>query len=284
MNKNVIISNPNEFKKTIKAITKEGLKKSYILSDFDRTLTYAFVNNEKIPSLISILRDGKYLTTDYSKKAHALFNKYHPIEINPNMPLPKKKRIMNQWWTKHFNLLIKSGLNKKDVKKVIQSNKIILRDGALEFFDILHNHNIPLIILSSTGLGTDSISLYLQKHKTLFNNMHIISNKFIWDKNGNAIDFKKPIIHSANKGTTTIKDFPNIYKKIKNRKNIILLGDNLDDIEMIKNFDYCYLIKIGFLNEKIEENLEIYKKKYDVVLLNNSSMIYVKNLLNKIIN
>ncbi|MFH1838116.1 MAG: hypothetical protein ABH808_01295 [Candidatus Kuenenbacteria bacterium] len=286
MNKNIIISNPKKLEKITKAIIKEGLEKIHILSDFDRTLTYTFVNNKRIPSLtslISILRDEKYLTPDYPKKAHALFAKYHAIEINPNISLIKKKKMMHQWWNKHSNLLIKSGLNKKDIEKVVRSNKIVFRKGALEFFSILHDHNIPLIIMSSAGLGEDSISLYFKNHKILRNNIHIISNKAIWDKNGNAIGFKKPIIHCANKDETLIKNFPNIYKKIKNKKNVILLGDSMGDVGMVEGFDYCHLIKIGFLNEKIEENLEIYKKNYDVILLNDSSMIYVKDLLNNII-
>ena len=283
MNKNIIISDPEKLKKTIKAIAKDGFEKIHILSDFDRTLTRSFINNIEVPSLISILRDGNYLTPDYSKKAHALFNKYHSIEINPLISLFQKKKAMNQWWHKHFDLLIKSGLNKKDIKKSIQSNKIIFRKGALDFFNILHKKNIPLIIMSSDGLGKYSISLYFKHYKILYKNIHIISNEAIWDKNGNLIDFKKPIIHSANKDETIVKDFPNIYKKIKNKKNVILLGDLLDDAGIIAGFDYSNLIKIGFLNKNIEQNLEIYKKNYDVVLLNDCSMVYVKNLVNKII-
>ena len=48
---------------------------------------------------------------------------------------------------------------------------------------------------------------------------------------------------------------------------------------MVKGFEYDNLIKIGFLNEKAEENLNIYKKNYDVVILNDGSMKYVNGLL-----
>ncbi|MBU1349747.1 hypothetical protein KJ978_03455, partial [Patescibacteria group bacterium] len=47
-------------------------------------------------------------------------------------------------------------------------------------------------------------------------------------------------------------------------------------------FDYDNLIKIGFLNENVKENLEEYKKNYDVVILNDGSMEYVNDLLNEI--
>ena len=79
-----------------------------------------------------------------------------------------------------------------------------------------------------------------------------------------------------------LKDFP-FFKVIKNRKNVLLLGDSLDDTKMITGFDYNALIKIGFLNENIEENLEHYKKVYDVVILNDGDMNFINDLLKGII-
>jgi 5'-nucleotidase len=62
----------------------------------------------------------------------------------------------------------------------------------------------------------------------------------------------------------------------------MLLGDGLGDIKMIEGFDYDNLIKIGFLNENVEENLEQYKRSYDVLILNDSSIGYVNGLLREI--
>jgi hypothetical protein len=64
----------------------------HVVSDFDRTLTKVFVNGKKIPSLISVIRDGNYLSSDYAEKAHALFNKYHLIETDTKIPLGEKKK------------------------------------------------------------------------------------------------------------------------------------------------------------------------------------------------
>jgi hypothetical protein len=61
------------------------------------------------------------------------------------------------------------------------------------------------------------------------------------------------------------------------------MGDNLEDVEMIKGFDFENLIKIGFLNEKIKENLKEYKKVYDVLITNDSSMKFVNELLKEIL-
>ena len=85
-----------------------------------------------------------------------------------------------------------------------------------------------------------------------------------------------------NKNETFVKNFP-VYKTIKNRKNVLLLGDSLHDVEMITGFDYDNLIKIGFLNENIKENLPHYKKVYDVILTNDNSMDFVNNLLKQLL-
>jgi len=281
MLENVVISNPTKLEKIKKEFQKGGIEKLHILSDFERTLTYAFVEGEKVPSLISVLRSsGEYLGDDYARKAQALFDKYHPIEIDPKIPIEEKKKAMEEWWTTHFNLLIKLGLNKKHLEKAVKSEKIKLREGAEEFFNFLKKYKIPLIIMSSSGLG-EAISMFLEKEGKLLAHVYIISNSFFWDDNGNAVSVKTPVIHSMNKDETVLKDFP-FYDKIKDKKNVILLGDNLEDIEMVAGFNYDNLIKIGFLNEKIEENLEAYKKIYDILILNDSSMNFVNNLLKEI--
>ena len=92
---NLIVN--QKFQKLKNNIKKQGIDSLHIVSDFDRTLTYASVGGEKIPSIISILRDGNYLSKEYAEKAHALFNKYHSIEIDNNINPQKKKKFMEEW-------------------------------------------------------------------------------------------------------------------------------------------------------------------------------------------
>lgn len=278
MAENIIISNPEKLNKIKEAISRDGAGKLYVLADFDKTLTKAFVRGEGIVSLISILRDGNYLTPDYAGKAHALYDKYHAIEIDPAVPFEEKKNAMHEWWTTHFKLLIKSGLNKKDIKKAVESGKVEMREGLGEFAEILRSHAIPLVVLSSSGLGTDAISMYFEKEGKLYDNVYIVSNSFKWDKNGNAVGVKEPIMHSLNKSASAVKDFP-FYDRIKERKNVLLLGDSIDDAGMIKGSDCKNSVKIGFLNENTEKYLEEYKKTYDIVILNDGSMECVNKLI-----
>lgn len=278
--KNIIISEPIKLEEIIRNISQDGKDKLHIIADFDGTLTKAFVNGKEIPSPIYVLRNGEYLTEDYSQKAHALRDKYYPIEIDPNISIGEKKGKMQEWWTAHSDLLIKSKLNKKDIEKIVKSEKIKFREGVSKFLDFLYRYNIPLIIMSSAGLGIEFIQIYFEDKKRFYDNIHIISNSFRWDKEGYAVSINKPIIHSMNKDETLIKEFP-FYNLVKNRKNVLLLGNSLGDIGMVKGFKYNNLIKIGFLNTEIDKNLQKYKENYDVVILNDGGMNYINKLLRK---
>lgn len=282
MQNEIVISNKERLEKTIEAMKKDGAGKLHVLADFDRTLTTAFVDGKSVRSLISVLYEGNYLTPDYAEKGQALANKYHPIEIDPNVPFEEKWAAMDSWWREHSKLLIESGLKKSDIEKAVASGKVKLREGFAEFSDVLHAHNIPFVIMSASGLGVDGVNLYLKQTGKLYNNVHTISNVYEWDDAGRAVALKEPIIHALNKYETAIQDYP-AFNEVRERKNVILLGDSVDDVGMVQGFEYDNLITIGFLNDKVEENLERYQKAFGVVITGDGSMEYVNELLERII-
>ncbi len=271
---NVIITNNEKLSELKKRIALGGAQRLQVVSDFDKTLTSCFVNGTKIPSLISILRDEKYLTPDYPEKAQALYDKYHPMEIDPKIPLAKKQVLMHSWWSEHYALLVKSGLTKQDLARVAQSKKIALRPGAVEFMDFLHQQDIPLVILSAAGLGFETIQMYLENKNVLHENIHIVSNVLQWDEKGKAVGVQEPIIHTFNKNYAAVKKLE-FFGTLRERKNIILLGDGEGDAAMVEGFEYDNIIKIGFLNEGVSVDLEKFKNSYDVLVLHDGPMDYV---------
>jgi len=282
MDENIIISKPELFEKIKHNFKLSGANKFHVVADFDRTLTQAFVNGEKIPSLMYLLREENILGDTYTKRAQEYYEKYYPIELDPNYPIEKKKKMMQEWWEKIFDLLIESKLNIKDIERVIKNDHLQLRGGTTQFLNFLKEKNIPLIIISSNGLGDESISAYLENRGKLYKNIHIVSNSFEWDNEGYAKGIKKPIIHVMNKDETSLSEFP-FFREIKDRKNVLLLGDSLGDVGMVSGFKYKNLIKVGFLNEEIDKNLEKYKENFDVVILNDSDMSYVNEMMKEII-
>ena len=254
------------FDQIVKNISDDWYDKLHVLSDFDRTLTKHFVDGQKRPSIVSVLRSEGYLWEEYSKKAFELFDTYHPIEIDPNIELWEKKKKMHEWWSKHLELKVQSKLNKKDIYKVSTSWIIHLRKGVKELFWILDNKNIPLVIITANWLGTDSIASYLDYQDCHYDNIHIVWNQFeFWD-DWYATGFKNAIVHVFNKDETALEQFPEIHEKIIERRNVILLWDSLWDVWMIEGFEYDNLLKIWFLNDKQDELLEKYLENYDLVV------------------
>ena len=70
---------------------------------------------------------------------------------------------------------------------------------------------------------------------------------------------------------------------IKARSNVVLLGDSLGDLGMTAGLHHNTIIKIGFLNEDIEKNLELYKEQFDIVITGDGSMEYINQLLHDLL-
>lgn len=282
MKKEIVIANKERLEATKKAMREAGASKLHVLADFDRTLTTAFVDGKSVRSLISVLYEGNYLTPDYGAKGQALSQKYHPIEVDPSVPFEEKWAAMDSWWREHSKLLIESGLNRDVIKKAVIESKVTLRDGYNDVADLLYTHNVPLVIMSASGLGSEGIAQYLKQSGKFYPNVHLVCNEYEWDSTGRAVSLREPIIHALNKYETAIQDFP-AFDAVRERKNVVLLGDSIDDVGMVQGFDYDHLITVGFLNDKVEENLERYEKAFDIVVTGDGSMEYVYKLLREIV-
>jgi len=278
---NILIPNQERLDSLLKQFKEGGKDKIHVLADFDRTLTKAFVDGQKSSTIFAQIRNLGYLGNDYVKQAHQLFDTYHPIEISSSIPLEEKKQKMHEWWKKHFNLIIEKGLSRQIIEEIVAKGGIEFRKGINEFLDILKDNQIPLVILSSSGMA-DAIPMYFAKINRNYNNIHVVGNFFEFDKQGKVVAVKEPMIHILNKKEITLEKLP-AYSQLLKRKNVILLGDNIADIDMIEGFAYDNLIKIGFLNENIEENLPEFKKNFDAIILNDGEMGFVNQILEQII-
>jgi len=261
----VTIKNPEYVAQIKKQLRHDGSDSLHILSDFDRTLTYGTVDGMKTPSIISILRDGNHLAEGYAEKAHALFNIYHPVEVDANISLKEKKKAMAEWWEAHNKLLIASELSYADLEDIVHRGHVRFRDGVSEWLDVLNFYGIPLVVFSASGCG-DAVRMFFQKIKKDYQNIFYVTNQFNWDEHGRAISTKGPVIHSFNKDETILKEIPEIYQTIHKRKNVVLLGDSIGDIGMIEGFEYRNFLKIGLFNEGDDTLRHEYEKNFDIVL------------------
>ncbi len=274
----IIIVNQKKFAWQKRNLRRSGVNNLQVICDFDRTITKCFNDGKRTASLIGILREKNYLGDDYVKKSKELFNYYHPIEIDSKISLAEKKKKMTQWWKEHFSLLISSGLTKDIVEKAMTEAESHLRPGGKEFFSILDEKKVPLLIFSAGGLGQESIRIFLRKRGLLYEKTYIVANYFIWDKFGKLVAIQEPIIHVYNKDEAILDKFP-FYDEVKKRKNVIVIGDSLGDAKMAKGMPHDEVLKIGFLNEDCNSHLNPYRKAFDVLILGDSSFYFINQLL-----
>lgn len=241
----------------------------YVAIDFDRTIT-----SEKGADSWDAV--GNKLGKDFYKKINELYKKYRPIEVDYKIPFEEKNRAMERWYHECMELYYEYHLTKEKLEKSIATSNLIFRKGAKEFFKNMNKNDIPVIILSA-GIG-NVIEQFLKENNCYFRNIFIISNFIEFDIYGKMKKFNKKIIHTLNKNMKG--HLPNHWEeKLKERQYRLLLGDAIEDKKMVEEAKLSNTITVGFLNDNIEENLEIYKKNFDILLTKEEATFDVVNKL-----
>lgn len=253
----------------------------HVLADFDRTLTKGNVGGRPSSSIIALIRDGNYLSSEYREAAYTLYNQYHPIEIDTVLPLEERILAMEEWWKQHFELLSNSGLSQEIMRQVVTECPLEFREGTETFIDALKTAHVPMVILSAAP--GDMIELYMEQKGISTELVSIIANRYEFDTYGHAIRLKEPIIHSLNKHEITVAYDPDFNADVSDRKHVLLLGDGIGDVGMIEGFPYESLLKVGFLNVDVDKRKQHFMDAYDIVITHDGPMTPVVDLLNETI-
>uniref|UniRef100_A0A8W8LIL7 5'-nucleotidase n=1 Tax=Magallana gigas TaxID=29159 RepID=A0A8W8LIL7_MAGGI len=276
---NVRIANPEHVTEVIQNMIRDGQNKLQVVADFDRTLSKYTHRGQICSTCHNVLEEGHVLPEFYKDEARALRDHYFPIEMNPKLTIEEKIPVMVEWWTKAHDLLSKCHITKDDVRIMVENSTARLRDGCTWFFDQLQATDIPLLIFSA-GIG-DVIIEVIKHQATLHDNMKVVSNYLEYDDQGKMTGFQDEMIHVYNKNEGAIHD-SDYFQKLEQRNNVILMGDSLGDLHMADR-GVQNKLKIGFLNVKVEESLELYMKKYDIVILEDETLNVVNAILRKVL-
>ncbi|CAI7924089.1 unnamed protein product [Closterium sp. NIES-54] len=71
--------------------------------------------------------------------------------------------------------------------------------------------------------------------------------------------------------------------EVRSRTNVILLGDHLGDLGMSEGVSISNQISVGFLNHDVERQLGLYKRSFDIVVLDDGPMDVVIAQLNDVL-
>ena len=238
----------NSFKTKNFNFTKDNF---YILMDFDRTIT-----TSRSFGSWAVLEN-----TDF---------------INPNFTIDfnTKSYYMNEWYYKNMDLFYKYNLTHDILMNCVKNSSMEFRLGFKEFIKILHDYNIPIIIISA-GIG-NVITEFMSLNNCLFDNIYIISN-FIKFKDNKMIKFEDSIIHSLNKNMNSLPQ--ELIDVLYTKKYSMLFGDLIEDIYMLPQKYLNSCLSFGFLEQNVEKNLDVYTSSFDIVLINNSSFFDIINFL-----
>ncbi|XP_024897380.1 7-methylguanosine phosphate-specific 5'-nucleotidase isoform X4 [Pteropus alecto] len=252
-----------------------------VISDFDMTLSRFAYNGKRCPSSHNILDNSKIISEECRKELKALLHHYYPIEIDPHWTIKEKLPHMVEWWTKAHSLLCQQKIQKFQIAQVVRESNAMLREGYKMFFNTLYQNSIPLFIFSA-GIG-DILEEIIRQKQVFHPNIHVVSNYMDFDKDGFLQGFKGQLIHTYNKNSTVCEN-SGYFQQLQGKTNILLLGDSMGDLTMADGvLGVENILKIGFLNDKVEEQRERYMESYDIVLEKDESLDVVNGLLQHIL-
>ncbi|XP_029491632.1 cytosolic 5'-nucleotidase 3-like [Oncorhynchus nerka] len=266
----VCMRDPQRVEEIIKAMQKAGTSTIQVISDFDMTLTRFAYNGKRCPTSHNILDNSKLISEECKAQLKDLLNTYYPIEIDSKRTAEEKLPLMVEWWTKAHTLLVQQRIRKDLLKDMVKESDAMLREGYQLFFDHLQEHSIPLLIFSA-GLG-DVLEEVIRQAGVFHPNVKVFSNYMDFDETGVLKAFKGELIHIYNKREGALLNTGH-FQELKSRHNVLLLGDSLGDLTMADGVHSMEnILKIGFLNDKVEERKTSYLKAYDIVLVKDETM------------
>ncbi|KAL7107905.1 hypothetical protein ACP275_06G082700 [Erythranthe tilingii] len=287
----VMVGNPHLLHSKIASTRFDGPSKLQVIADFDATLTKYWIDGQRGHSSHGLLQQGN---PEFDLKRQKLYDYYHPLEINPTIPLDEKAKLMEEWWEKTHALLIEGGLSYGAIKSSVANSRIAFREGVTELFELLERSNVPVLIFSA-GLADIIEEVLRQKLHRSFKNVRIVSNRMVFDQNGDLVSFKGKTIHVLNKNEHALDMAGPLHDQlgdangltgdvssVKSRTNVLLLGDHIGDLGMSDGLNYNTRISVGFLNDNIESSSDSYRSAFDVVYMNDAAMWGVVKLASQL--
>lgn len=93
---------------------------------------------------------------------------------------------------------------------------------------------------------------------------------------------KEQIVHTMNKNEVAMIEALGAEKVCMERRNVVLLGDNITDKSMADDQNHECVLRVGFLNHDVERDLEAFLVAFDVVVCGDAGTDWVLALLREI--
>ncbi|XP_033998994.1 cytosolic 5'-nucleotidase 3-like [Trematomus bernacchii] len=269
-NPSVCMRDPQRVEDILQSMVKAGSNTVQVIADFDMTLTRFAYKGKRCPTCHNILDNSNLISTECRKELKVLLDTYYPIEIDSARSIAEKLPLMVEWWTKAHKILVQQKIRKDLLATAVRDSDAMLREGYQLLFDHLHEHSIPLLIFSA-GIG-DILEEVIRQAGVFHSNVKVFSNYMDFDESGLLKAFKGELIHIYNKREGALLNTGH-FEELRTRPNVLLLGDSLGDLTMADGVqDMENILKIGFLNDKVEERKQSYLDSFDIVLVQDETL------------
>ncbi|CAM9271226.1 unnamed protein product [Pylaiella littoralis] len=279
----VLFRDAEDFERKRQRITAGGSDRLQIISDFDFTLTKFWVNGRRGDSCHAVIDGSDLLAEDFHRKTSELRNHYYPLEVAPNLTQETRVEMMVEWVTKAHDAMVAAGITKDVLTAAVGKGNLQFRPGHGELLRWVDREGVPLLMFSA-GIA-DVVEEAFRQHseEPLPSTCSVISNRMAFDSDGAMTGFVGETFHVFNKHASSAAVKPYFEtEKMTCRKNVLLLGDSLGDLNMAKGLSAEEVLTVGFLNDKVEERKDAYLKAYDVVVLGDGGFDFVLEFLQSI--
>jgi len=285
----VVISRPEEFAAKRAAMVAAGADKLQVIADFDRTISAFRCSSGELCHASHQLLEScvGFDHADFAPKMDAINAKYFALEVDPYLTAEARAGYMLEWWHQAHELLLQQSIRKQAIDDAVAraraSGRLELRRGATELLHQLSNLQVPCLIFSAGLRETIAATLRAEQLAELPGHA-LIGNDMKFDDTGLLVAFGDDTITSSNKNYSHVHSMePAFHAAAVARRNVILLGDNLGDADMAQGMeDIQCILRIGLLHDHVQERMEQFKAAFDVVLLNDAPMDFVRELVEAI--
>ena len=303
LEKNIEINDSKNFSSKIEHFIssyKLNPKNLVLVTDFDFTITKRF-NYQKNISLFSSYRfyDESLIGGDQQKILeiqNQLCNKYMKYETDASYDKTFREKKVHEFYSKSLDVYINPNFTRNSIGKMLKKlkEKFELRKYTKDLFEMLIKLGIPIIIVSG-GVKEVIIDLLKKCIKNLENyliqkKIIIIANDLYFEEGKGCVGHSTDVIYAFNKSNfvkeTIKKNFPDV-------KNVIVMGDHVNDYDSVQDLEITKnnIIGFGFVNIKpefmedetkkeiIKKNVEDYKNIYDINLVGDTDFSFIIKLL-----
>ena len=310
----VIVPRPAEFEAKLAALVRGGAGKLQVLADFDRTITTATVqgpDGAAKPGLSchGVLEHCSCLSAGYRAAMQANYIKYRAVETDPLLSNAEKLPLMREWYGANHAALVREDLRRGDIAAAVREHvgtgganvdaDVALRDGVSEVVRALETARVPLLLFSA-GLTDVLAEIMSQLYGQLAPSTHVVSNQMRWaetsvggegaaaggERGPRLVGFSEPLLHMFNKDFTALRGTSFAAEIGAGRRpHVLLLGDGLGDAAMADGQSPlpAVVLRVGFLNTRIEQSLPQFAAAFDLLVLNDGPMDAVLDIVRAVV-